>query len=80
MQDGEKMTWNHRIVRSEEEGECYELAEVFYDSDKKPYAYGQASIAGQTMDEIKEQLDMFDTAMTKAILEYPQDFTGDANK
>lgn len=73
------MTWNHRIVRTTHEGECYELAEVFYDSDKKPYAYGVASIAGQTMDEIKEQLDMFDTAMTKAVLEYPQDFTGDVN-
>ena len=74
------MTWNHRIVRTTNEGECYELSEVFYDSDNKPYAYGQASIAGETMDEIKEQLDMFDTAMTKAILEYPQDFTGDINK
>jgi methenyltetrahydromethanopterin cyclohydrolase len=74
------MTWNHRIVRTTHEGICYELAEVFYDSNKKPYAYGQASIAGSNMDEIKEQLDMFDTAMTKAILEYPQDFTGDVNK
>jgi methenyltetrahydromethanopterin cyclohydrolase len=74
------MTWNHRIVKTTNEGECYELSEVFYDSEKMPYAYGQASIAGETMDEIKEQLDMFDTAMTKAVLEYPQDFTGDANK
>lgn len=73
------MTWNHRIVRTTLEGVCYELAEVFYDSDKKPYAYGQASIAGSNWDEIKEQLDMFDVAMTKAILEYPQDFTGDVN-
>jgi len=74
------MTWNHRIVRTTLEGECYELAEVFYDVELKPYAYGQASIAGQTMDEIKEQLEMFSSAMTKAILEYPQDFIGDINK
>lgn len=73
------MTWNHRIVKTTLEGICYELAEVFYDSDKKPYAYGQASIAGSNWDEIKEQLDMFDVAMTKAILEYPQDFNGDVN-
>ena len=74
------MTWNHRIVRTTNEGECYELAEVFYDSDNEPYAYGQASIAGGNMDEIKKQLDMFDLAMAKAILEYPKDFTGDINK
>jgi len=74
------MTWNHRIVRTTLEGECYELAEVFYDSDKKPYAYGQASIAGETMDEIKRQLEMFNSAMTKAVLDYPKDFTGNINK
>ena len=74
------MTWNHRIVRTTNEGECYELSEVFYDSDNEPYAYGQASIAGESMDEIKRQLDMFDSALTKAILDYPKDFTGDINK
>jgi hypothetical protein len=31
------------------------------------------------MEKIKEQLDMFDTAMTKAILEYPKDFDGNVN-
>jgi len=80
LQNGEKMTWNHRIVKTEHEGECYELAEVFYDSDKKPYAYGEASIAGNNMDEIKKQLDMFNSALTKAILEYPKDFNGNINK
>jgi hypothetical protein len=74
------MTWNHRIVKTTDEGECYQLAEVFYDSDKKPYAYGEASIAGENINEIKQQLDRFNSALTKAILEYPQDFNGNINK
>ena len=74
------MTWNHRIVKTTTEGECYELAEVFYDEDKKPYAYGEASIVGTTMQEISEQLSMFNSACTKPVLEYPKDFVGDINK
>jgi hypothetical protein len=72
--------WNHRIVRTTNEGECYELAEVFYDSEKNPYAYGQASIMGENIEEVKEQIEMFQAALTKGVLNYPEDFTGDVNK
>lgn len=71
--------WNHRIVRTIDEDECFELAEVFYDTENKPYAYGEASIVGSNMDEIKQQIDMFDFALTKPILNYPDDFTGNIN-
>jgi hypothetical protein len=74
------MTWNHRIVKTTHEGECYELAEVFYDSDNEPYAYGQASIAGETMIDVIKQIKMFEFSLSKEILNYPDDFTGNVNK
>jgi hypothetical protein len=80
LQDGEKMTWNHRIVKTEHEGECYELAEVFYDSDKKPYAYGEASISGKSMIDVIRQIKMFESSLEKEILNYPDDFNGNINK
>lgn len=73
------MTWNHRIVRTTDEGESYQLAEVFYDTNKKPYAYGEASIIGETMIDVIRQIKMFESSLAKEILNYPDDFTGDVN-
>lgn len=73
------MTWNHRIVRTTDEGESYQLAEVFYDTNKKPYAYGEASIIGETMIDVIRQIKMFESSLEKEILNYPDDFTGDVN-
>jgi len=75
------MSWNHRIVKTEnEDGDFYELAEVFYDSTNLPYAYGEASIIAENMSGIHLQLKMFNTALEKRVLNYPEDFTGDVNK
>jgi hypothetical protein len=73
------MTWNHRIVRTTGEGECYQLAEVFYDTNKKPYAYGEASIIGESMIDVIRQIKMFESSLAKEILNYPDDFIGDVN-
>lgn len=74
------MTWNHRIVRTLEEGkEFFELAEVFYDSLGFPYAYGQASISSDDIDGIYYQLEQFNSADNKPVLKYPEHFTGDVN-
>jgi hypothetical protein len=76
------MPWNHRVVNLVDEfgSEQLELCEVFYDSDGIPYAYGMATIVAESMDEIKEQLKMFGSAATQAVLNYPEDFTGNVNK
>lgn len=76
------MTWNHRILNLVDQfgSEQLELAEVFYDTDGTPYAYGLATIVGETIDDIKEQVEMFNSAVSKAVLNYPEDFTGDVNK
>jgi hypothetical protein len=74
--------WNHRIVCTVDACGCeqLELVEVFYDTDHAPYAYGEATIVGESLEDIKLQLDMFDSALSKGILSYPEDFTGDVNK
>lgn len=74
--------WNHRIVSTVDEcgGEHLELVEVFYDTELKPYAYGNASIVGVSVDDIENQVYMFKSALRKDVLKYPEDFTGDVNK
>jgi hypothetical protein len=76
------MTWNHRIVSIIDEigDEFFEIAEVFYDSDGEPYAYGQATISADDIEGIYAQLEWFNAADTKPILKYPEHFTGDVNK
>lgn len=76
------MMWNHRVVRTFDEvfGEYFELAEVYYDKEGTPYAYGNASIGGDTLDGLTEQVEMFRRSLEMPILEYPRHFTGDVNK
>jgi hypothetical protein len=65
----------------DELGNTYlELAEVFYDTDGAPYAYGNATIGGETEDSLTEQLAMFKRSLDMPILNFPEDFTGDVNK
>jgi hypothetical protein len=65
----------------DELGNTYlELAEVFYDVDGAPYAYGQASVAGNSIEELTEEVEMFKKSLDMPILNFPEDFTGDVNK
>lgn len=74
--------WNHRVVRTFDEtyGEYFELAEVYYDKEGKPYAYGSASIGGDSEHGLVEQYAQFKQGLDAPVLEYPKDFTGDVNK
>ena len=76
------MTWNHRIVSIIDEmgNEFFEIAEVFYDSNGEPYAYGQASISADDIEGIYAQLEWFKKSLDLPILKYPEQFTGDVNK
>jgi hypothetical protein len=65
----------------DELGNTYlELAEVFYDTDGVPYAYGNATVSGETEESLVEQLAMFKRSLDMPILNFPEDFTGDVNK
>jgi hypothetical protein len=74
--------WNHRIVSTIDElgSEFFELAEVFYDVDGAPYAYGQATVAGEQVEQLTEEVERFKRSLDLPILKYPEDFTGDVNK
>jgi hypothetical protein len=74
------MTWNHRVVRTNDSEEYLELAEVFYDSDDLPYAYGNATVGGDTLEELQVQLFWMMESLSKPILDYPEDFKGNINK
>ncbi len=70
--------WNHRIVKSEDGfGVYYELSEVYYDSKGRPWSYGDATIGGENLEDIKQQIEWFQVALTKPVLTHPTDFTGD---
>jgi hypothetical protein len=72
--------WNHRVVKNDESEELYELAEVFYDVDGLPYAYGKAIVSGDKLETLSEQLSWMMDALSKPVLTYPNDFKGDVNK
>jgi hypothetical protein len=76
------VTWNHRIVSTIDEigNEFFEIAEVFYDADDLPYAYGQATISADDIEGIYTQLEWFSLVDKKPILKYPEHFIGDVNK
>lgn len=64
------MTWNHRVVRfnDEEMGEYYEIKEVFYDKDGGLSGFSEASIMSDTFEGLHTQLDWFKTATSKPVI------------
>jgi hypothetical protein len=76
------MMWNHRIVSTVDEmgNEYFELSEVYYDRDGHPYAYGDAMIGGDYVEDLHEQVEFFKKSLELPILRYPENFTGDVNK
>jgi hypothetical protein len=77
-----EMMWNHRIVSTVDEmgNEYFELSEVYYDRDGHPYAYGDAKIGGDYIEDLHEQVELFKKSLELPILRYPENFTGDVNK
>ena len=74
------MTWNHRVVHrlikrmpSEREGEhWYAVHEVYYDESGKPEMTTVEAVApgGETLDELRQELDRFQKALEHPVLEY----------
>lgn len=74
-------TWNHRIVKTEDAfGPYFELVEVFYDKQGRPYGYTDATIGGDDLKGIVQQLEWFELALTKPVLTHPRDFTGEIDE
>lgn len=75
------MTWNLRLVdRSEGLDEPYiEICEVFYDQLGKPLGYTNATMGGESREEIKQYLLWALEALDKPVIKFKEDH-GDHSK
>ena len=69
-------TWNHRVMRHiTKYGAYYGVHEVYYDSEGKVdgYTIHPVSVAGESVEEIKEYLQMILNCLDKDILDYEEE-------
>jgi hypothetical protein len=75
--------WNHRVMkRKTEEGEWYDIHEVFYDeqSGKLSWTENAISPGGETIDELQKELQRMLKALDKPVLDYDaEEITEGAN-
>lgn len=70
------MTWTYQIVEDKKQ-KCFTLCEVFYDEGKKkPWGYAETDIVGESVEDIKEILEM----MIEDVKHYPVLKTTDFKK
>ena len=64
------MSWNYRVVELEgaEGGKYYEVKEVFYNRDGKPVGYCDATVIGDSFDEIVSVIGMMSKDVHKSVL------------
>lgn len=73
--------WNYRLVKEIGEFEDYiSICEIYYDEQDRPAMYCQATLGGDTVDEVKEVHRMVKEAFKAPILTYPKDFTGSIDR
>jgi len=69
------MHWNHRVIRKPQDDEdapyTFEIHEVFYDDDGYPDGYTENAVApfGESISELKQDLEWFMRALDKPVLE-----------
>jgi hypothetical protein len=65
-------TWNHRVMkRVTKYGTYYGVHEVYYDSEGKVEGYtAPVSVVGESIEEIKQYLEMILNCLDKDILDY----------
>jgi hypothetical protein len=65
------MSWNYRVVRfngADNEDTYYELKEVFYNRDGTLMGYSDASVSGESFDDIIKVLDMMKEDAHKSVI------------
>lgn len=71
------MHWNHRVIKktntfvvNEEtvSEDYYEIVEVFYNQEDKPFTYCDANTVGDTLEGIQENINRFQEALKHPIL------------
>lgn len=74
------MSWNYRVIRfkgEQDEDTYYELKEVFYNRDGSLMGYADASVSGESFDEIIRVLELMKKDATKVVLDESEFFKGD---
>ena len=69
------MSWNHRVVKLNDEDGMLILAEVFYDENDKPTGYTDPFLCSETMGGLKLLVDRLNAALSKPVLD-ADDMTG----
>jgi len=68
--------WNHRVVRIPDQlGETwFEVQEVYYNKQGEPCGYCNSYVGGETMEELRVQIERHSKALALPILDSATDF------
>lgn len=71
------MSWNYRVVRFNfDNGDTqYELKEVFYNRDGSLMGYTDATVSGESYDELIQVLDRMKKGATKVVINESEFFS-----
>ena len=61
-------TWNHRVVKMDDEEGTLLLAEVVYDEDDNPLGYHEPFMSSDTIEGLQELLDRLSAALDEPVL------------
>jgi len=62
-------TWNHRVVKMDDEEGTLLLAEVVYDDDGNPLGYHEPFMSSDTIEGLQELLDRLSAALDEPVLD-----------
>jgi len=62
-------TWNHRVVKMDDEEGTLLLAEVVYDDDGNPLGYHEPFMSSDTIEGLQELLDRLSAALDEPALD-----------
>jgi len=62
-------TWNHRVVKMDDEDGTLLLAEVIYDEDGNPLGYHEPFMSSDTIEGLQELLDRLSLALDEPVLD-----------
>jgi hypothetical protein len=62
-------TWNHRVVKMDDEEGTLLLAEVFYDEDGNPLGYHEPFMSSDTIEGLQELITRLSDALEEPVLD-----------
>lgn len=62
-------TWNHRVVKMDDEDGTLRLAEVFYDEGGKAFLYTEPFMCSETVEGLQELLTRLTEALKEPVLD-----------